>query len=389
MYDVIVVGARCAGASTALLLARRGHRVLLLDRGVFPSDMALSTHLVWPRGVAQLAEWGLRESLVDSGCPPLPTARMDFGELVLEGPLEPAGEVAEAYAPRRSVLDGLLVDAAVRAGAELRERTTVEALLRDGDRVIGVRGRSRGGRPFEAEASLVIGADGAHSTVARLAGAGEYHGRPALMGTYFAYFSGVTSEEVEFYPRESRAAYAWRTNDELTLVGVNWTAADYLRARADVHDEFDRALAAAAPGLAERVRGGRRETRFIGGSVPNVFRQPFGDGWALVGDAGYLKDPSTAQGISDALVHAGWLADAIDDGLSGRRRIDLALADYAQRRDEEVLPMYEFTCMLAPFAPPPPEFVETIASLAGDPDRQRQFFGVFGGTTPVPAFFGG
>ena len=101
MYDVIVVGARCAGASTALLLGRRGHRVLLLDRGVFPSDMALSTHLVWPRGVAQLAEWGLRESLVDSGCPPLPTARMDFGELVLEGPLEPAGEVAEAYASTR------------------------------------------------------------------------------------------------------------------------------------------------------------------------------------------------------------------------------------------------------------------------------------------------
>lgn len=170
MYDVIVVGARCAGASTALLLARRGHRVLLLDRGTFPSDMALSTHLVWPRGIAQLAEWGLRESLAGSGCPPLPTARMDFGEVVLEGPLEPAGEVAEAYAPRRSVLDGLLVDAAVRAGAELRERTTVEALLRDGDRVIGVRGRSRGGRPLKAEASLVIGADGAHSTVARRGG---------------------------------------------------------------------------------------------------------------------------------------------------------------------------------------------------------------------------
>lgn len=389
MYDVIVVGARCAGASTALLLARRGHRVLLLDRAAFPSDMAMSTHLVWPRGVAQLAEWGLEKPLAGTGCPPLPTARMDFGALVLEGPLEPAGEVAEAYAPRRSVLDGLLVEAAVGAGAELRERVTVESLLRDGDRVTGVRGRSRGDRAFEAQASLVVGADGMHSTVARLAGAEEYHVRPPLMGTYFAYFSDVPTEGVEFYPREWRAAYGWRTNDDLTLVGMNWTAADYPPVRADVQHEFDRALDAAAPGLAERVRSGRRESRFIGGSIPNLFRKPFGDGWALVGDAGYLKDPSTAQGISDALVHAGWLADAVDDGLSGRRPVGEALAGYAQHRDDEVLPMYEFTCMLATFAPPAPELVQVLSSLPGDPDRMRQFFGVFGGTTSVPQFFGG
>jgi 2-polyprenyl-6-methoxyphenol hydroxylase-like FAD-dependent oxidoreductase len=132
-YDVIVVGARCAGASTALLLSRRGHRVLLLDRAAFGSDLPMSTHLVWPRGVAQLAEWGLLDELADSGCPPLPTARMDFGELVLEGPLEPAGEVTAAYAPRRAVLDGLLVDAAA-AGAHVRERSTVESLLNEGDR---------------------------------------------------------------------------------------------------------------------------------------------------------------------------------------------------------------------------------------------------------------
>jgi 2-polyprenyl-6-methoxyphenol hydroxylase-like FAD-dependent oxidoreductase len=123
--------------------------------------------------------------------------------------------------------------------------------------------------------------------------------------------------------------------------------------------------------------------------VPNVFRRPFGDGWALVGDAGYLKDPSTAQGISDALVHAEWLADAVDDGLSGRRPLSQVLAGYAQRRDGEVLPMYEFTCMLAPFAPPAQELVEVLGALPGDPDRMRQFFGVFGGTTSVPAFFGG
>jgi 2-polyprenyl-6-methoxyphenol hydroxylase-like FAD-dependent oxidoreductase len=255
--------------------------------------------------------------------------------------------------------------------------------------VVGVRGRSRGGRSFEARARLVVGADGMHSTVARLTGAAEYHPRPALMGTYFAYFSGVPTEGVELYPREGRAAYGWQTNDELALVGMNWAAAHYPQARADVPGAFDGALAAAAPGLAERVRAGQRETRFIGGSVPGVFRRPFGEGWALVGDAGYLKDPCTAQGICDALVHAGWLTEAIDDGLSGRRPIGEALAGYARRRDAEVLPMYEFTCMLAPFAPPSPELVEVLAALPGNPDRRRQFFGVFGGTTSVPAFFGG
>jgi flavin-dependent dehydrogenase len=134
MYDVVVVGARCAGASTAMLLARRGHRVLLLDRAAFPSDMALSTHLVWPRGVAKLTEWGLGEALTGGGAPPLGTARMDFGEMVLEGPLEPAGQAGAAYAPRRSTLDGRLVEAAVEAGAELREHCSVQALIRDGAR---------------------------------------------------------------------------------------------------------------------------------------------------------------------------------------------------------------------------------------------------------------
>jgi 2-polyprenyl-6-methoxyphenol hydroxylase-like FAD-dependent oxidoreductase len=389
MYDVVVVGARCAGASTAMLLARRGHRVLLLDRTAFPSDMPLSTHLVWPRGVAKLTGWGLGEALAGNGAPPLRTARMDFGELVLEGPLEPAGHVGDAYAPRRSTLDGLLVDAAVTAGAELRERCSVQALIRDGDEVTGVHCRSRGGRAFDVDARLVIGADGMHSTVAKLAGAAEYRARPPLMGTYFSYFTDVPTEGVEFYPREWRAAYGWRTDDGLTLVGINWTAADYPQARADAEVAFHRSLADAAPGLAERVRDGRQETRFIGCSVPNYFRVPFGAGWALVGDAGYLKDPSTAQGICDAFEQAERLAGAVDDGLTGRRPMADALADYAARRDEDVLPMYEFTCSLAPFAPPPPEMAQALGSAAGDPARTRALFGVFGGTTPVAEFFGG
>jgi 2-polyprenyl-6-methoxyphenol hydroxylase-like FAD-dependent oxidoreductase len=137
------------------------------------------------------------------------------------------------------------------------------------------------------------------------------------------------------------------------------------------------------------MRGGRQETRFIGASIPNCFRTPAGPGWALVGDAGYLKDPATAQGITDALVHAEWLADAVDDGLAGRRPMRDALAEFGRRRDQEMLPMYEFTCALAPFAPPSPELAQLLGSLVGDPVRTEQFFGVFAGTTPVNDFFGG
>ena len=165
MYDAIVVGARCAGAATAMLLARRGHRVLLVDRARFSSDLRLSTHLVWQPGVARLEKWGLREGLAASGCPAITGGAIDFGPFTLTGRIPPAGDVREAYAPRRFVLDTILVEAAVRAGAELVEGCTVDGLITDaptdgaGPRVRGIRGRV-GGRSFTATAPVVIGADG-------------------------------------------------------------------------------------------------------------------------------------------------------------------------------------------------------------------------------------
>ena len=151
MYDVIVVGARCAGASTAMLLARQGHRVLLVDRSTFPSDLRLSTHLVWQPGVAALKRWGLLDELVASGCPPMTTAAMDVGPFTVTGEMPAADGVREAYAPRRIVLDAILVNAAVEAGAELWEGCTVDELLTDdgtgaGPQVRGIRGHLRSGR---------------------------------------------------------------------------------------------------------------------------------------------------------------------------------------------------------------------------------------------------
>ncbi|MDF3051616.1 MAG: oxidoreductase [Pseudonocardia sp.] len=392
MCDVIVVGARCAGASTAMLLARRGHRVLLVDRSTFPSDLRLSTHLVWQPGVAALKRWELLDELVASGCPAMTTAVMDVGPFTLTGAMPAADGVREAYAPRRMVLDTILVNAAVQAGAELWEGCTVDELLTSdgtagGPRVRGIRGHLRNGRTVNATATVVVGADGMRSPTAAQVGAPTYLERPARQGTYFTYWSGLPSRVNTLYPRPYRSVVTIPTNDDLTMVAVNWAIDDYRAVRHDIEGHYHRTIAQIAPQLAEQLRGSRREDRWIGAAVPSRFRRPYGPGWALVGDAGYLKDPCTAQGITDAFHHAELLADALDDGLSGRRPFDDALADYERRRNAAVMPMYEFTYATSALDPPTAQEVELFDAMRDDPVLTSRFFGVFAGTVPVPDFF--
>ena len=387
MYDAIVVGARCAGSPTAMLLARKGYRVLLLDRSTFPSDLPMSTHLIWQPGTALLKLWGLLDTVAASGCPPLTTARFDVGPFALLGRFPAVDGVSEAYSPRRVVLDRILVDAAVEAGAELREGSAVEELIWDGDRVSGVRGRDQSGASFSENAGMVIGADGTHSVVARLAGATEQHTLPPQQGTYFTYWSGVPVEGVQVFPRTYRAAYCWQTNDDLTLVGVNWGIADFSQVRGDIDAQYALVLEQSAPELAERVRAGKREARWIGGSVPSFFRQAHGPGWALVGDASHQQDPCTAQGISDAFRDAQLLADALDAGLSERQPLATALEEYGRQRDAAAMAMHAFTCQLAPFAPPSAEQQQLFGALRTNPAQIDRFLGTFAGSVPIPDFF--
>jgi flavin-dependent dehydrogenase len=392
MYDVIVVGARCAGASTALLLARKGHRVLLVDRSTFPSDLRLSTHLVWQPGVAALKRWGLLDELVASGCPAMTTAVLDVGPFTVTGTIPAADGVREAYAPRRMVLDTILVNAAVEAGVELWDGCTVDELLTDdrtaaGPRVRGIRGHLQSGRTVSATATVVVGADGMRSPTAERVGAPTYLERPTRQGTYFTYWSGLPNRVNTLYPRPYRSVVTIPTNDDLTLVAVNWAIDDYRAVRHDIEGHYHRTVAEVAPDLAEQLRTGRREERWIGAAVPSWFRRPYGPGWALVGDAGYLKDPCTAQGITDAFHHAELLADALDDGLLRRRPLHDALADYERRRNTAAMPMYEFTYATSALEPPAPQEQELFAAMRDDPALAGRFFGVFAGTVPVPDFF--
>jgi flavin-dependent dehydrogenase len=382
-FDAIVVGARCAGAPTAMLLARKGYRVLLLDRASFPSD-TISTHIVHPPGVAALRRWGLLERVQATGCPPLEGYSFDFGPFEVAG--TPRG-VEAPLCPRRTVLDELLVEAAVEAGAELREGFTVEDVVREQGRVVGVSGVARGGAIVTERARVVIGADGRRSSVARAVGAERYHERPPLAVGYYAYWSGVPADRFEAYIRPDRAFAAVPTNDGLTIVIANWPHSEFAANRSRVQSEFMRTLEL-VPELAERVQAGKRETRFAGvADLPNVFVQPYGPGWTLVGDAGYHKDPVTAQGISDAFRDAEAMAEALDDVFSARATFDERLARYQQERDEAAMPMFELTCDFATLAPPEPEMQELLAAMVGNREAMDGFAGVFSGTVPVPEFF--
>jgi flavin-dependent dehydrogenase len=386
MYDAIIIGARCAGSPTAMLLARKGYRVLLVDKARFPSD-TISTHIIWQPGVARLKQWGLLDRVTASNCPPIRTVAFDVGDVAFAGSPPAADGVAEAYAPRRTILDKILVDAAADAGAEVRQGIAVQELVTDGGRVAGIRGRTRSGSAIVEKARIVIGADGVRSIVARTVRATEYRAQPTLACWYYTYWSGMPAPGLQYYAREGRTFGRIPTNDGLVCIPVGWIRKDFSRYRADVEGNYLRTLDL-APEFAEQVRAGRREERFYGtANAPNYFRQPYGPGWALVGDAGYHKDPITAQGISDAFRDAGLLAAALEEGFSGRLPLQEALADYQRRRDDDVVPMYEFTCQLAAMEAPSAEMQRLFGALPGNQSAADRFLGAFAGTVSIPEFF--
>jgi len=386
MYDAIIVGARCAGSPAAMLLARKGYRVLLVDKASFPSD-TISTHVIWPHGAEIMDRWGLLDRLAATGCPPVAlNMTFDVGPIALKGGVRGANQGRGGFCPGRTVLDKLLVDAAAESGADVREEFTVDALLWDDGRVTGIRGHGRGGGTIEETAQVVIGADGLHSFVAKAVDAPEYDGVPAMVTLFYAYYSGVGAEDVEQYVRPYEGGAYFPTHDGLTIVAGGWRSSRFQEIRADVEGNMMR-VHGAVPGLAERLAGARRETKWVGtAGIPNYYRKPFGPGWALVGDAGYERDPLTAQGISDGFIDAENLTEAIDAGLSGRRPMQEAMAEYESRRNERVTPLYHFTCMLATLAPPPPEMQQLFGALRGNQAATDQFFSAITGATPLPEF---
>jgi 2-polyprenyl-6-methoxyphenol hydroxylase-like FAD-dependent oxidoreductase len=349
MYDAIVVGARCAGAPTAMLLARKGYNVLLVDRDSFPSDI-MSTHYIHLPGIARLKNWGLLDRLVATGCPPITTATMHFGETLFQPPrlsdMMP-GLPELTLCPRRVVLDQLLIDGAVESGAEFRPGFSVQSLIWDNGSVAGVRG-SVNGQTAEERARIVIGADGLHSRVAREVKPPEYNTIPSLTFAYYTYWSGITVEGIHFYFFEDgRGILVFPTHWGQTCVAVGGERAGFHEFRKDFLGNY-MAIVDRVPELSEQVRAGKQEQRLLGtADQPNYFRKPYGPGWALVGDAGYHRDFITGLGINDAFRDAELLARASNEGLSGKRSMDEAMADYENTRNDLAMPLYEITTKMA------------------------------------------
>jgi flavin-dependent dehydrogenase len=382
-HDAIVVGARCAGAPIAMLLARMGYDVVLQDRVHFPSD-TVSTHLVHPSGIAALERWGLLDRLIATGCPPITSYSFDFGPFAISGRPQIDDGPGTAYCPRRLVLDAMLVDAAVGAGAALQDGVTFDDVLVEDGRVVGVRSHTAGGDAITERARVVIGADGAHSRVARAVGADEYRAQPELAAAYYSYWSDVPADGASWALRPRRGYGMFATNDGLTMVLAAWPRREIPSMKGDVEHMY---LSAVHDTYGELLSGATRQERIVGGGVENRFRTPFGPGWALVGDAGYLKDPVTAQGMTDAFLDAERCAAAIDDGFSGRRPIAEAMAAYQHDRDERALPMYELTTQLATLEPPPPEMAQVLAAAAGNRRAMDDFASVIAGTMAPTDFF--
>jgi flavin-dependent dehydrogenase len=381
-YDAIIVGARCAGAPTAMQLARKGLRVLLLDRTSFPSDIPHG-HFIHRDGPRTLARWGVLDRL--SGCcPPVTAFTLDLGDFPLTGRDLVVDGVAFGYAPRRAALDKVLVEAAVDAGAELRERVVVEAPLWEDGRVVGIRARLANGDAIEERAPVTIGADGRHSRLAAGVGAPMYDAVLAVTCWYFSYWSGVRSEGLEVYVGTDRMIFAFPTGGGLFAIFVAAPAAALPTLRADL-DAGVMAAIDAIPEFSARVRAGRREERFQGATdLPNFFRKPYGPGWALVGDAGCHKDPCLALGICDAFRDVDLLVDAVDEALSGRASWDAALAGYERQRNDLGRGDYWQNLSGARFERPPDAAFAARASIRADVHATRQFFLAREGMVPRP-----
>ena len=251
MYDAIVIGSRCAGAPTAMLLARAGRRVLVVDRATFPSDV-LSGHTIQPAAVARLQRWGLLDKVLATGVPFTTKVRFDFGPVVLEGEPAPVDGINQSVSIRRTILDTLLTAEAADAGAEVRQGFTVQELLWDGGRVVGIRGRDATGASVEERAHIVVGADGARSFVARQVGATTYNEVPATTVNIYSYFRGLDLDGIELYVRPGRFFVATPTNDGLAFVNQTVPAHEAGRYRGRMADAYAETVAE-VPHLADRL----------------------------------------------------------------------------------------------------------------------------------------
>ncbi|MFE1457984.1 NAD(P)/FAD-dependent oxidoreductase [Streptomyces sp. NPDC058735] len=384
MYDVIVIGARCAGSPTAMLFARQGYRVLLLEKARFPQD-TLSSHYIHMQGMALLNRWGLIGRLRDAGCRPITRQSYEGPGVRVEGFSLPVDGLTFTYAPRRYVLDPVLAEAAVGAGVEFREGCAVKDLVWEDDRVVGVRYTTPGGAEATDRARLVVGADGMRSLVARRTGAPHVIEHPRVTCTYYSYWAGVPAH-FELYERPGRWIGVIPTNDDLTLLMTYFPQDEYHEVRKGVEPFYLDTFRTTAPELYERMSAGERVEQLYGtGHQENYFRKAYGPGWVLVGDAVNHKDSITARGITEAFVQAQSLTDHIGERLHEDAALTAALRRYEDDLNGEALSHYQGALNVAELKPQ--GRVDMLRRLVGHQDHIDRYFSTLSGACSIDDFY--
>ena len=401
MFDVIVVGARCAGSPTAMLLARKGFRVLVVDRATFPSDV-ISTHFLWPHGASYLNRWGLLDEVLEvtpsntsiklvndgisiTGRVPLDLLHQNFR--TLHGNSE--GVVDKYFGVRRRVLDKVLVDGAARAGVEVREGCTVEGLLMDGTRVVGIRGRTAAGASFEERARIVVGADGRNSFVARSLNLPKFDQRRKCTFAYWTYFTGIEPGIAQIHRRGRMSCAMVPTNFNQHMV-LLWGPSEWYPAfRTDVAKNYLKGLRYVSAEIADKVASGERAERLYGVVDQAAYLRPlFGDGWVLAGDAECFKDQCTASGMTHAFRDAELIAASLERALSGTQTFDHALQEYQnRRRSQAASAYYDYVCTMAEMKPLRHDELLLFVALRANQDEADRFIATHADVAPVPDFF--
>ena len=355
-----------------MLLARQGYRVLVVDRATFPSD-TVSTHIVHPLGVSALSRWGLLDRLTATGCPPIHTYTFDFGPFTIAGS-PGTREAPIAYCPRRTILDKLLVDAAAESGAEVREGFTVEQVLIEDGRVVGIRGHSKQGGSIVERADVVVGADGRHSVVAEAVRPEQYDEKPPLLAGYYTYWSGLPMEgRFEQYIRENRGFAAVPTHDDLTLVIAGWPYAEFAENKKDIEGNYlkdDRARAGFRRATTRRQAGSTlspaRPCRTISANLMALVGRSWGMPATTRTSSPRKESWTPSETLNSAPPH-------LPSAFSGTRSFEDAMGDYHRARDAQVKAMYEFTCQLATLEPPPPEVQQLLGAIHGNQEAMDGF----------------
>lgn len=380
-FDVVIVGARCAGSPLAIFLKRAGLSVCVVDQAGFPSD-ALSTHMFQISGIEVMRKLGIFEDVLATKAPPVGTCYMRFEDVDFSGPprMREGDPPVPMLCVRRISLDVILVEKARAEGVDVRLHTRVTGLVEKDGRVAGIRVASRDGHASTIGADLVVGADGRLSTIARLVGSRRYHVLPSERLSTWAYFSGVPREPEArlFYFRKGDEFIVAAPTDNGLFLAVSCPSVEQSPAyRADGEGAFNRAVANCEP-LADLLAGARRETKFRGLTrFEGYFREAAGPGWVLVGDSGHFKEPTPGQGISDALRQVDRLSAAIVRGFKQRGRLDAELRRWWRWRDRDSIQHYWFCFDVGRRGPISPVRLEILRAVAADDEWRKDFLDIF------------